>query len=73
MFDDSNAGEPPADAALSPKMIKAQTCAAMLDIHVSTVHRRLTAGKLRGKKVSARLTLIYVDSVTEYLNSCPDR
>jgi hypothetical protein len=73
MFDDSNAGEPPADAALPPKMIKAKTCAAMLDIHVSTVHRRLTAGKLRGKKVSARLTLIYLDSVTEYLNSCPDR
>jgi hypothetical protein len=45
----------------------------MLDIHVSTVHRRLTAGKLRGKKVGARLTLIYMDSVTEYLNSCPNR
>jgi hypothetical protein len=73
MFDDSNAGEPPADTALPTKMIKAKTCAAMLDIHVSTVHRRLTAGKLRGKKVSARLTLIYLDSVTEYLNSCPDR
>ena len=54
-------------------MITVKACAALLGVSDDADHRRLTAKKLRGKKVSARLTLIYADSVTESLASCPDR
>ena len=74
MFDDTttNAGISPADTAL-PKMNKVEACAEMLGVSESTVHRMLTAKKLRGKTPSKRLTLVYADSVSEYLASCPDR
>jgi excisionase family DNA binding protein len=73
MLDQTTAGDTPADTALPPKMITVKACAALLGVSDDTVHRRLTAKKLRGKKISARLTLIYADSVTEFLASCPDR
>jgi hypothetical protein len=76
MFDDPTATagvSPAADTASPPRMITVKRCALLLGVSTDTVHRRLTAGKLRGKRMSARLTLIFADSVTEFLNSCPDR
>ena len=45
----------------------------MLGVCERTVHRMLTAKKLRGKTPTKRLTLFYADSVSEYLANCPDR
>ena len=38
----------------------------------STLHRKLTAGQIKGKKIG-RSTLIDVASLRDYLATCPNR
>ena len=74
MFDDTttNAGISDDDAALE-KMNKVEACAEMLGVSESTVHRMLTAKKLRGRRRRASVpqTLVYADSVSEYPRVLP--